>query len=47
MAHKLPARGNRAKTNTAKKKKAKTNPLKPKPKKTALIGGNGKKRKNA
>tara|TARA_R110000751_G_scaffold281147_1_gene383672 strand:+ start:208 stop:351 length:144 start_codon:yes stop_codon:yes gene_type:complete len=47
MAATKPTRGNRTKTNTAKKVKAKTNPMDKKPKKTAMSGGNGKKRKNA
>lgn len=57
MAHKLPARGNRAKTNKGKRVKAKVNPLDPKPKTTAakkskakkmaMPAGKGMKRKNA
>lgn len=45
MAHKLPARGNRAKTNKGKRVKAKTDPTKPKAKKTAMAGGEGMKKK--
>ena len=56
MAHKLPTRGTRAKTNKGKRVKAKTVPTDPKPKKTAtkkspkknaMAGGKGMKRKNA
>lgn len=55
MAATKPTRGNRAKTNTAKRVKPKVNPLDPKPKrtaakkakpsKTAMAGGNGKKKR--
>lgn len=57
MAHKLPTRGTRAKTNKGKRVKAKTVPTDPKPKTTAakkskakkmaMPAGKGMKRKNA
>ena len=56
MAASKPTRGNRTKTNAAKKVKPKTNPMDKKPKttaakkamkptKSALAGGNGKKKR--
>lgn len=45
MATTKPKRGQRTKTNAAKRVKAKVNPMDKKPKKLAMPGGNGKKKK--